>query len=223
MANNAIDQSGIQAARQHWLEDPALLRAWQARNRLQGKPVALYVSRLVYAHDLTILLEAWRTVLAEMPDATLMVVGDGPARDELERYTLQLGIDAAVRYLGAIYAEEQLAPLFLTAGVFAFPRRLCLSLQHAFGYGLSVVGFDNPAHHGPEFTILRHGVNGVLVREDDCGGLTQAVVDMLRDREGARKMGEAGRQLVLGEYSLDAMVDGFVCAIDRARQLASAA
>jgi len=222
VAPNAMDQTEIQAARSRWL-DTGALAAWQDGANLRGRPTALYVSRLLFAHDLEVLLDAWRVVRGSVPEAVLVIVGDGPARAELEAYARRLGLDDAVRFLGAIYGEERLAPLFLTATVFAFPRRIGLSLHHAFGYGLPVVAFDDPTRHGPEFAILRDGVNGVIVREDDGSGLADALVAVLRDPSGARRMGEVGRQLVLGEYSFDAMVDGFVRAIDRARELARAA
>src|SRR4029077_6361874 len=80
VAGNAIDQGPIQAARQRWLEVPHTLRSWQESNALMGRRVALYVSRLLYPRDLTILLEAWCSVLAQVPDGLLLVVGDGPAR-----------------------------------------------------------------------------------------------------------------------------------------------
>jgi glycosyltransferase involved in cell wall biosynthesis len=220
VAGNAIDQGAIQAARQRWLEVPHTLRSWQESNAVIGRRVALYVSRLLYPRDLTILLEAWCSVLAQVPDGLLLVVGDGPARVKLEELTLQLGIDHAVRYLGAIYDEDRLAPLFLTASVFAFPRRIGLSLHHALGYGLPVVAFDNAVRHGPEFTILRHGVNGLLVREDDREALAATLVNLLLNPERAREMGATGRQMVQGECSLAAMVDGFSRGVDRAVEVA---
>jgi phosphatidylinositol alpha-1,6-mannosyltransferase len=66
-------------------------------------------------------------------------------------------------------------------------------------------------------------VNGLLVREDDVVELADTLLALLRDPDGARRMGEAGRRLVLDEYSLDTMVEGFVGAIERARELARAA
>jgi glycosyltransferase involved in cell wall biosynthesis len=222
VARNAIDQREIQDARRRWL-DPAVLDGWQDAAGLRGRPVALFVSRLLFADDLKALLEAWQRVRSQVPEALLLVVGDGPARAELEACAGPPGVRDGVRFLGAIYGEERLAPLFLSARAFAFPRRIGLSLHHAFGYGLPVVAFDDASRHGPEFALLRHGVNGLLVREDDVVELADTLLALLRDPDGARRMGEAGRRLVLDEYSLDTMVEGFVGAIERARELARAA
>jgi glycosyltransferase involved in cell wall biosynthesis len=218
VAPNALDQDRIQLTRRRWLEQPDELRAHQRRHGLENRPVALYVSRLVRVDDLDVLLNAWREIRRRVPDARLAIVGDGPARRPLEAISRRYGLQDAVKFLGAIYSEDELAPWFLTARILACPRRMGLTLHHAFGYGLPVVTFDDPGKHGPEFEALKSGVNGVAVPYNDIDSLVESLHGLLTDPERARQLGAAARDTVLGAYTLPSMADGFVRAIAHAHR-----
>jgi glycosyltransferase involved in cell wall biosynthesis len=213
VAPNALDQERIQTARRRWLEQPDELQACQRRHGLENRPVALYVSRLTRVDDLDVLLNAWREIHRRVPEARLLIIGDGPARQPLETLCREYGLQDAVKFLGAIYAEDELAPWFLTARILACPRRIGLTLHHAFGYGLPVVTFDDPGKHGPEFEALKSGVNGVAVPCDDCDRLVESLSGLLTDPQRARQLGAAARETVLRTYTLTCMADGFVRAI----------
>ncbi|MFQ5806551.1 MAG: glycosyltransferase family 4 protein [Phycisphaerae bacterium] len=222
VAPNALDQRPIQEARQRWVENPGELESFRRRRGLEGRVVALYVSRLVYRHDTEILLQAWRQIRRRVPEALLVIVGEGRAHGAMERCCHKYDLTDSVAFWGAVYDEDELAPLFLSARLFACPRRLGLSLHHAFGYGLPVVTFDNPQTHGPEFEALESGVNGIAVTEDDLDALTESVHRLLCDPELAGELGTAARETVLREYTLERMVDGLLRGIARARSLAEA-
>jgi glycosyltransferase involved in cell wall biosynthesis len=222
VAPNAIDQQAIQAARGSWLQRPAELRAFQREHDLADCPVALFVSRLLPIKQLPFLLEAWRQVLERLPNARLVLVGDGPARAELEATAERLRISRSVSFAGPIYEQMELAPYFLTARVFAYPRRIGLSLHHAFGYGLPAVVLDDPQRHGPEFEALVSGVNGIAVKPETPTAFAADLCRLLADPARAAGLGQAARETVLRDYTAERMTDGFVRAIVRAHELALA-
>jgi phosphatidyl-myo-inositol dimannoside synthase len=112
-------------------------------------PVVVCVARLVRRKGQDTLVRIWPELLAEFPDAVLLLVGDGPDRRRLERMVNRRGVRGSVRMVGSVPWAE--VPAYLDAGdVFAMPvrtRRLGLEVE-AFGIvyleaaacGLRVVG-----------------------------------------------------------------------------------
>ena len=67
---------------------------------LEGVPVVACVSRLIARKGQDTLIRAWPRVLAEAPDAVLLIVGGGPDRDRLEDLAQRTGVSQAVRFTG---------------------------------------------------------------------------------------------------------------------------
>jgi len=221
VAMNAIDQTSIAAARQHWLERPDELKAFQREHGLaipQGSDrpdVVLFVSRLEPDKRLDLLLEAFAQVVRSRPDARLVIIGRGPEQAKLEALATSLGIADAVRFTGAIYEENQLAPWFLSASVFAYPVAIGLSILHAFGYGVPVVTSDDIPAHNPEIEALRSGENGTLYRDGDTSDFAASILRLLEHADEHKQMSAGALATVTGEQGINIprMVQGFVDAI----------
>lgn len=95
--------------------------------------VAVAVRRLVPRMGLDVLLDAWRAARSEMPaGSTLLIAGDGPLRQELQRAAVEGDMADCVRLLGRV-SDEQLVSLYRAADVAVVP-----SLEHE-GFGLVVL------------------------------------------------------------------------------------
>ena len=127
-------------------------QAVRERLGLGSRPVVVCVSRMVPRKGQDTLIHAWPLVLATTPDATLLLVGDGPYRSRLERTARHLGVDGSVVFTGAPSRAE--LPGYFDAGdVFAMPcrtRRRGLDVEglgmvflEAAATGLPVVGGDS--------------------------------------------------------------------------------
>jgi glycosyltransferase involved in cell wall biosynthesis len=213
VAPNSIDQGPIAAAQGRFLGEPGALARVRGELGLTAGRTILFVSRLERLNNLHLLLEAAAALASDLPGLRVLVVGKGEDGARLERLCETMGLGRVVTFLGAIYEEDRLAPLFCAADVFAYPSNMGLSLLHAFGYGLPVVTGDNRRLHGPEIEALRHEVNGLEYPHDDVGGLTAALRRVLTDEALRQRLGEAARRTVAGEYSLGNMVDGMEAAI----------
>jgi glycosyltransferase involved in cell wall biosynthesis len=178
--------------------------------------LALYVSRLGNGEKLRILIETWRLISRAVPEARLLIIGDGPARHELLAHVEALGVSGSVRCVGAIYGEHAIAPYFLSACLMLHPTRIGLSLNHAMMYGVPVATFDDAATHSPEFEALRDGVNGVAVPTGDVLALARRAADVLRHHALAADLGRRARETMRASYTMDAMVEGFLAATRRA-------
>ncbi|WP_076459687.1 glycosyltransferase family 4 protein [Limosilactobacillus caccae] len=83
-------------------------------------PVLLSLSRLAYEKNIHALIDAMPDILAKRPDAQLLIVGDGPARQTLERQTRQLNLTDHVQFAGEVsndqvYHYYQMADVFVSA------------------------------------------------------------------------------------------------------------
>jgi len=213
VALNSLDQAPIQSAREHWLAKPDELARFQREQRLEGGKVVLFVSRLAAANRTDLLIRAAADLTAKHPDLVVAIVGEGEQKADLQSLAAHLGIEAKVRFPGAIYGEESLAPWFLSASVFCYPSFMGLSVLHAFGYGLPVITSGDMERHGPEARAVADGENGLLVDLARSGSLAEAMDRALTDADLRARLSEGARRTALERYTLSNMVDGMESAI----------
>jgi len=173
---------------------------------LGRRPVVVCVSRLVWRKGQDTLIQAWPRVLAEVSDAVLLLVGDGPAGPALRRQAGQLGLGDAVRFTGPVPWPE-LPSYYDAADVFAMPcrtRRRGLDVEglgivylEASATGLPVVGGDS----GGAPDAILDGESGYVVPSSaGAAGVAGRVIELLADPAGARAMGEKGLAWVDREW-----------------------
>lgn len=171
-------------------------------NGAPKEPLVLFVGRLVEKKGCAHLLRAMRRVESRMPEARLVVVGDGPLRVALEaeaRDTL-----TRCEFLGAASAEVVRdwmgrAALMAVSSIMAEngdSEGLSTVVCEAQAMGLPVVGF-----RGPGIEVV-DGETGLLVSERDEHALAEAILTLLRDGALAARMGEAGRKRVERLFNL---------------------
>lgn len=213
VAPNSLDQTPIQHARQHWLDRPDDLRAFQQQHGLTDGRHILFIARLDPGRRLDLLLAAFAQLAPGHPRSKLILIGGGDHRLVLEHTALALGIAHRVIFTGPLYDQLQLAPWFLSSHLACFPSEAGLSLLHAFGYSLPVIATDRLAAHGPEIEALRHEHNGLLFTDNDEHALAAGLARLLDDEPARRRMAHEARNTVLHDFSLTRMVDGMELAV----------
>lgn len=206
--NNGLNQDAIDAASQAW--DASRLRHWQAEAGLDGRQIVLSSARLEHKNKFEQVVEVVARLAAERPQLLWCVIGDGAAREALQRQVAERGLQAHVRWLGAMHGEDRLAPWFLSAQALVHPGAIGLSLLHAFGYGLPVVTHSNALTHGPEFAAMRDGEHGVLYPEDDVDGLARALQAVLDQPALRSAQSAACLARVHQDYNTRTMAERFV-------------
>lgn len=212
VALNSLDQAAIQIARAHWTQDPAKLRAFRAEKGLTG-PYILFVSRLDANNLASLMVQAAPMVLQRHPGFKIVVVGKGEEHDTIVALAEQLGVREHVVLPGAIYDEVELAPYFLAASAFCYPRNIGLSILHAFGYALPVITGDDASSHNPEFEALIPGENGLLFHDKDPDALADAILRVLDDPALRETLARGAQRTVDETFCIERMVDGFHDAI----------
>jgi len=161
------------------------------------------------------LLRAMRSVRALVPNARLVVGGQGALRCEYEAQAADLGIAGVVQFVGRV-PEEEIVREHNRASVFVLPSTD--SRQEGFGIVLA----EALACSTPVVTTTAVGLAdaimraeaGLLVRPGDVAGLARSITRLLEDRSLAAWMGENGRRLVEREYS-SAMVNAMYLGLYR--------
>ena len=154
--------------------------------RTDGTPLLLWVGRLQPWKGVDVALRALR----EIPQAYLMIVGDGETRTELERLTQELGLTDRVHFLGAV-PRERLPAIYATADLLLATsfasETFGIGLVEAQACGLPVVA----SRFGGFPEVIDEGRTGLLVPPRDPTALAAAVRTLLNDPERRRAMADA--------------------------------
>lgn len=213
VALNTIDQSPVRAAKDAWVNDPARLQAFKDQHGLGRGPMVLFVSRLQPWNRTEMLLEASVRLRQRFPGYRAVIIGDGPASDDLKARAKALGVEDCVSFLGAVYGEDQLAPWFLSASAFCYPANIGLSLIHAMIYGLPIVTSRELRSQNPEIEAFRDGHNGLGFDKDNTESMTQALERLLGDAALRDSLAANAWDTVANDYTIRKMVDGIEGAV----------
>jgi rhamnosyl/mannosyltransferase len=151
----------------------------------RGRDV-LFAGRLIYYKGLDYLLKAMPAVLKAVPDARLVIAGNGPLRQELQALAAKLGISTSVSWLGR-YTDDQFRGLCQGCGVFVLPsihktEAFGIVLLEAMACGAPVITTDIS---GTEYAVRGAGI---VVRPKDSGQLAEAITSVLKDQDAASSM-----------------------------------
>jgi glycosyltransferase involved in cell wall biosynthesis len=162
--------------------------------------VILYCGRLAPEKALPSLLDAFALMADRVPEALLVLVGDGPVRNSLAEQADRLHLSPErIRFVGRVHPEEvcswlQIADVFALVSMNeGFP----CALTEAMSTGLASLVSDIPANR----QLIESGQHGFLAPVGDSEAISAALVRLLRDPELRVSMGVAARRTVVENYS----------------------
>lgn len=162
--------------------DAALRKRWGVG---EHQPVALYVGRLAAEKNLTLLQESLQAMREVRPDIAQVIVGDGPAREQLQKALPD------AHFTGFV-GQEALARHYASADLFIFPS---LSetwgnvVAEAMASGLAVVAYD----HAASAELINSGYNGITVPAGNSAAFQQAAVDLCQYPADCARLGRVAR------------------------------
>jgi glycosyltransferase involved in cell wall biosynthesis len=152
----------------------------------------------------TVLIEAFSAVARQIPDARLVLLGDGAELPAARRLIRERGLSERVELPGP---QADVWPWLARAHVFALASHyepLGIAVLEAMAAGLPVVATDVDGIK----ELVMPGVTGKLVPPGDAEAMTRALIEVLSDPGAAMQMGTAGRAAA-EESRMDACVDGY--------------
>lgn len=169
-----------------------------------GVPLVVNVGALVGHKGQTHLLDAMPLVMREVPDAHLVILGEGELRVPLERQVKDLHLERAVRMPGF---REDVLSLMKSADLFVMSsvtEGLGSAVLDAMAMGLAVAA--TRAGGIPEAVV--HGETGLLVPPGEPKPLAAAIVRLLKDPLLRARYGHAGQARVAAHFGVNALVEG---------------
>lgn len=184
-----------------------------------GSRIIGTVGRLQPVKDHALLLRAFAKVRLQVPEAALVIVGDGPLRAALEAQAEQAGLSDAVRFMGDRHDVPRLLTGMEVFALTSTSEGYSVALLEACASSLPIVATDV----GGNREIVRHGINGRLVPSGDTAAIATALIALLRGGEQAAAMGRAGYAWAQAEASFRTMAERYHGLYDVSSDLSSAA
>ena len=148
-----------------------------------------------------ILLEAMARLAPEFPGLQLELAGGGPLRDDLQARAGRLGLASRVVFLRTL---QDVQPALARASLFVLPalwEGLGLAVLEAMAMGRPVIVTDVDGLR----EIVTHERDGLVVQSGNVATLAETMARLLRDRELAQRLADAGRKHVVENFSLEGM------------------
>lgn len=175
------------------------------RHGLGSRPTIVSVGRLVHRKGQDRLIEALPKVLESIPDAALVLVGEGPYRKHLDGLVNKYDLSGNVFFIGRINFAE--LPNYIGMGdVFAMPSRsrlfglevegLGIVYLEASSCGLPVIGGSS----GGAPDAVLDGETGYVVDGNDLTAISTQIVRLLSDAKLRKEMGERGRKWAIENW-----------------------
>jgi glycosyltransferase involved in cell wall biosynthesis len=167
-----------------------------------GAPIVGVVARLEPEKGHPTLLDAWPRVLASVPNAHLLIVGEGSQRERLEAQAAALGLLGSATFTGRRDDVPAVTAALDVAVLPSYREAQGLSILEAMALSRPVVA--SAVGGIPE--MIEDGRTGLLVPPRDPDALAAAIVRLLRDHPYADTLGRAGRELVHERFCVELMV-----------------
>ena len=165
--------------------------------------IIITTSRLVHKNGIDTLIRAAAELKALTSNSkfTIQILGGGPEEENLKKLAIDLKIQDQVEFLGHV-DPERIPDYLAKADIFVRPSRsegLGSSFLEAMAAGLPIIG--TPVGGIPDF--LKEGETGFFCRVDDPVDLAEKIKLLLTDADLRQKISQAGRALVVKNYSWD--------------------
>lgn len=181
----------------------------EMRPSLTTPPTVAYAGRLSPEKGINILLQAFAQVITQVPQAQLLIAGEGKEERKLRQLAQQLNIEQNITWLGYIPRSE-LEKAFNCAWVQVVPsvwdEPFGNVTTEAMMRGTTVIA----SAVGAQPEIIDEGVTGFLVPPNDVQAWSNTLVRVLKNQDLAEKMGQAGRKRAINYFSEDYRTENFI-------------
>jgi len=169
-------------------------------------PIIIYIGTLQKKKNPYMLLKISKKLLDKKRNFTLIIVGDGPERKNMETLSKNMKIEKNILFYGR---KESIEEFLFASDIFILPsfvEGISNSLLEAGSCGLPCVASD--IHGNRE--VIENGINGFLISSADTDGFVNAIEKLLTNKEFLIKMGKENRKKIVENYSIDKIVEKYI-------------
>jgi phosphatidylinositol alpha-1,6-mannosyltransferase len=172
---------------------------------LENKKVIVSVGRLVHRKGQDYLIQSMPLILHQVPNAHLLLVGQGPYLEHLQKLVKEHGLESSVTFIGRVDYKE--LPQYLCVGdIFAMPSRSRLMGLEVEGLGIVYLEASScglpvlAGNSGGAPDAVKQSETGLVVNGTDEKQIASAAIELLNNSESSKKMGLAGRQWIVNNW-----------------------
>jgi len=172
---------------------------------LEDKKVIVSVGRLVHRKGQDYLIQSMPSILHQVPNAHLLLVGQGPYLEHLQRLVKEHGLESSVTFIGRVDYKE--LPQYLCVGdIFAMPSRSRLMGLEVEGLGIVYLEASScglpvlAGNSGGAPDAVKQNETGLVVSGTDEKQIVSAAIELLNNSDSSKKMGLAGRQWIVNNW-----------------------
>lgn len=155
-------------------------------------PVIIFTGRLTGVKNIGLLIDAHALMEDKKNNFNVVVVGDGPERNNLEKKVKDNFLTEKYWFYGETYKEELISELYYNATVCVSPGNVGLTAMHAMVYGCPVITHSDYTTQMPEFEVIEDGVTGLFFKKDNPIDLGEKIYEWI---EHSKKKRECIREL----------------------------
>lgn len=172
----------------------------------------LHIGRLVKWKRVDLLIDAFARTASRYPDAELVVVGNGPELENLQRQAETLGVAEAVRFAGGIYDPKELGAYMHESTVYVLAGMGGLSINDAMTYGLPVLC---SVCDSTERDLVTDSVNGLFFEEGNVESLAEKIEELLASPARCKEMGRESERIIREKINIDTVSERYLKAMER--------
>ena len=162
---------------------------------INEKKIILYVGRLVTDKGIKILLEAFSKITQKYRNVSLLIVGDGPEKAELQKLCTAKKMERV--YFAGLRQKEELPNFYGISDIFVLPSKgdaWGYAINEAMACGLPIITTNMV---GAAYDVVKHGENGLIIQDCTIDSLHGALETLLKyPEQKLREMGEASQRLI---------------------------
>jgi glycosyltransferase involved in cell wall biosynthesis len=175
------------------IQDEVQVRTEQKNNQF------VYVGRLVFYKNVEVILHAWSIVTKKIPDAKLIIAGDGPNKESLQELVKKLDMTQNIIFMGYVTVEQK-TKLLAESNALLFPSTMegfGLVMLESFQQNRPVITSNIP----PMSDIVENNKTGFLINPNDEKEWAEKIILIIKDPEISNKMGREGNKVLKEKYN----------------------
>ena len=185
--SNGIDLS-------HFTKGPASEEIYKKYAIPKNVPIILYVGRIDPEKSLDILVNSFKKLIKETPKAHLVMVGDGTAREKLEKMIKRKKLDSQTHFIGRVIGDD-LSQIYRTGTVFVITSKTetqSIVLMEAMASGLPAIAVNA----GAVTELVKDGENGFIFEPNDTAGIASGINAIISNKELREKMSKNALKMI---------------------------
>lgn len=166
----------------------------------------VHIGRLIKRKKVDLLLRALKEAKKTEPRLNLVVIGNGPEKENLKKLTKELELSDSVVFKGGIYDPLELAKEMKQASVYVLAGMGGLSLNEAMCFELPIIC---SVCDGSEKYLVRHSENGYIFKEDDESDLSNKILQILMNPSFQKQMSKKSIEIIQEEINIHTVCDNY--------------